>query len=104
MHAKPPCLHALAFLLLAAPSLTYSLAPPTCFTPLACSTPPAVTQQKLQGWEADLVDMESELLGVGNALDALSAAAVRRQAEREREVDSVRRPGWGLGPRGLGVE
>ncbi|PNW84779.1 hypothetical protein CHLRE_03g158400v5 [Chlamydomonas reinhardtii] len=49
-----------------------------------------VTQQKLQGWEADLVDMESELLGVGNALDALSAAAVRRQAEREREVDSVK--------------
>ncbi|KAG2455043.1 hypothetical protein HYH02_000868 [Chlamydomonas schloesseri] len=49
-----------------------------------------VTQQKLAGWESELVELEAQLLGVGNALEALSAAAVRRQAEREREVNSVK--------------
>ncbi len=29
----------------------------------------AVTQMKLQSWESELVDMEAQLLGVGNAIE-----------------------------------
>ncbi|GIL71224.1 hypothetical protein Vretifemale_1709 [Volvox reticuliferus] len=49
-----------------------------------------VTQLKLQSWEAELLDMEAQLLGVAKAVEALTAAAIRRQAEREREVNTVR--------------
>lgn len=51
---------------------------------------PAVSQQKLAAWECELQVVEAQLGGMGAALEGLRGAAIRRQAEREREVDEVR--------------
>ncbi|KXZ48672.1 hypothetical protein GPECTOR_26g575 [Gonium pectorale] len=50
----------------------------------------AVTTLKLKAWESQLVELEAGLLGMGSAMEALQQAAIRRQAEREREVKEVR--------------
>ncbi|GFR45639.1 hypothetical protein Agub_g7047, partial [Astrephomene gubernaculifera] len=48
-----------------------------------------ITQLKLQSWEGELLEVEAGLAGLGRTLEVLQAGAVRRRAEREREVHSA---------------
>ncbi|KAG2489903.1 hypothetical protein HYH03_011705 [Edaphochlamys debaryana] len=50
----------------------------------------SVTQLKLQSWEAEITELEAALLGMGSTIETLSSAAIRRRAEADREVSTVR--------------